>query len=84
MSRLEPRSSDLYVTRSLDGIENLFAYSLVTHKLRQVSENSVRGVTFGGVTPLGGDHVIGIRHEQTRDIHLLDTRPRRGQGAARQ
>jgi len=84
VSRLEPRSSDLYVTRSLDGIENLFAYSLVTHKLRQVSENSVRGVTFGGVTPLGGDHVIGIRHEQTRDIHLLDTRPRRGQGAARQ
>jgi hypothetical protein len=84
VSRFEPRSSDLYITRSLDGIENLFAYSLVTHKSRQVSENSVRGVTFGGVTPLGGNHVIGIRHEQTRDIHLLDTRPRRGQGAARQ
>ena len=80
VSRLVPRHSDLYFTRALNGIENLCAYSLATRRIRQVSENSQRGVTFGGVSPFGDDQVIGIRQEQTRDIHLLDTRPRGRRG----
>lgn len=76
LSQLLPRQSDLYITRSVGGVGNLFAYSFVARKLRQISENSVLDVTFGSVAPLGADHVVGIRHEQTADIHLLDATPR--------
>ena len=76
VSRFMPQYSDLYFTRSIDGIGNLFAYSFSTRKSRQVSQNSQRDVTFGSAAPLGASHVVGIRHEQTKDIHLLDARPR--------
>jgi Tol biopolymer transport system component len=79
VSRLVPRHSEVYFTRAVEGIGNLFAYSLSARKPRPVSESSVRDVTFGGIAALGADHVVGIRHEQTRDIHLLDARPRAGQ-----
>ena len=58
------------------------AYSIVTGRTRQLSDNAVRDVTFGGVAPLTGDAAVGIRHEVTSDIHVLDARPRTA-GAAR-
>jgi len=76
VSSVATRQPDLYFTRSVEGIGNLFAYSWTARKSRQVSENSVRDVTFGGAEPLGADYVVGIRHEQTKDIHLWDARPR--------
>jgi serine/threonine protein kinase len=76
VSRLVPQYTDLYFTRSVEGIGNLFAYSFASRKVRRASENSVLDVTYGSVAPLGADHVVGIRHEQTRDIQLLDARPR--------
>ena len=83
VSHLGSRQSDLYFTRSVDGVGNLFAYSIAARKSRQVSENSVRDVTIGGATSLGDEYVVGIRHEQTRDIHILDARPpaRRSSGS---
>jgi hypothetical protein len=68
--------SELHVTRKIDGVGNLFAYSFATRQLRQVTDNAMRDVTFGGAEPFDASHVIGIRHESTRDIFLLDARPR--------
>jgi serine/threonine protein kinase len=76
LSHLSPKQSELYFTRRIAGVANLAAYSFATGKERQLTENASTDVTFGGTTLLGSDQIIGIRHEQTSDIHLLDARPR--------
>ena len=76
LSHLSPNVSELYFTRKITGVANLAAYSLTTRAERQITDNAVADVTFGGTALLGSDRIIGIRHEQTSDIHLLDVRPR--------
>jgi hypothetical protein len=79
--RFFPRHSDLYFARTLAGVTNLFAYSFATRSSRQISENSLIDVAFGGAAPLGSDHVVGIRHERTRDIYVIDARRRPDPGS---
>jgi len=76
LSQMSPRLFELYFTRSVAGIGNLVAFSFATGKERAITANGVRDITFGGATPLGRESVAGIRHEQTTDVYLLDTRPR--------
>jgi Tol biopolymer transport system component len=76
LAHLSPKQSELYFTRRTAGVANLVAYSFATNKERQLTDNAALDVTFGGTALLGEDHVIGIRHEQASDIHLLDVRPR--------
>ena len=76
LSHLSPKLSELYFTRKVNGVPNLAAYSFTTKSERQLTDNAVADVTFGGTALLGSDQIIGIRHEQTSDIHLLDVRPR--------
>ena len=75
-SAVHADQSALYLNRSIAGVGNLFAYSFATHQLRQVSDNTLRDVTFGAAEPFDADRVIGVRHESTRDIFFLDARPR--------
>ena len=76
LSHLSPKLAELYFTRKVNGVANLAAYSFATRSERQLTDNAVADVTFGGTALLGSDQIIGIRHEQTSDIHFLDVRPR--------
>jgi serine/threonine protein kinase len=76
LSHLSIKQSELYFTRRVEGVGNLVAFSFATGTERQLTDNAAIDVTFGGTALLGPDQTIGIRHEQTSDIHLLDVRPR--------
>ena len=73
-AHLSPKRSELFFTRRVGGVGNLIAYSFAANRERQLTENAAIDVTFGGTSLLGTDQAIGIRHEQTSDIHLLDVR----------
>jgi hypothetical protein len=74
-SRLDAARGLLYLTRSQDGIHNLFAFSLATHTLRAVTTNTSLDVSFSGVEPLGNDRFVAVRDEKKTDVWLLDARP---------
>jgi serine/threonine protein kinase len=79
LAHMSPPSPELYFTRAVEGIGNLWTFSFATGRQRQLTESAVRDVIFGAATPLGRNYVVGIRHEQTSDVYLLDTRPRKSQ-----
>jgi Tol biopolymer transport system component len=76
-ARFESSQSTLYVTRSLDGIHNVFAYPLASRLLRQVTDNAIAGVTYSGLRPppAGGRTLILVRATQVRDVWLGDLVP---------
>ncbi len=82
LSQFDQARGELFYSRATKGVENLMAYSIITGRTRQLTDNGLRDVTFGGVAPLQGDAAVGIRHELTSDIHVLDARPR-PRGASR-
>jgi hypothetical protein len=60
----------LYMTRTDQGTENAFAFSIDTGVLTQVTDNQLPGVTFSGFQP-SGQGVIGVREERREDIWLI-------------
>jgi hypothetical protein len=74
-TRLDPERSVLYIARIEQGTHNLYEFSLVTGRIRRITDNTLTGVTFSGVEPLRGGGVIGVRHERKSDIWLLDATP---------
>jgi hypothetical protein len=82
-TRLDPQRSVLYVVRIEEGAHNLYEISLVSGRVRRVTDNGLPGVTFSGIEPLGGGALIGVRYEQTSDIWLLDATPLAPESAVR-
>jgi hypothetical protein len=77
--RLAPSRAAVYVTRSENGVHNLFTVPLSTGPLQRVTNNTLTGVTFSGIEQLVGDTVIGVRDERKTDIYLIEKKS----GAAR-
>jgi hypothetical protein len=74
-TRLDSERLLLYMTRTEEGVHNMYALSLETGKLLSVTRNKTPDVTFTGVEPIGGGLVVGARHERKSDIWLLEPRP---------
>jgi serine/threonine protein kinase len=76
--RIDAARGRLFVTRSVDGVHNVFAMTLRDGALRQVTNNHAPGVSFSGIQPLQEeDAVVFAREQWTRDIWLLTTASRR-------
>jgi len=73
--RLAPSRSAVYVTRSENGVHNLFSIPLSTGTPQRVTDNTLTGVTFSGIEQLIGDTVIGVRDERKTDIYLIEKKP---------
>jgi serine/threonine protein kinase len=75
--RVDARSGGLYVTRSVEGIHNVYMLSLRDGAQRQLTANHAPGVSFSGIQPLQDDAIVFAREEWKRDIWLLTTGTRR-------
>jgi hypothetical protein len=74
-TRLDAERSLLYMTRSDEGVHNMYALSLGSGKLLSVTRNRNPDVTFSSVEPIGGGMVVVVRTERKSDIWLLDPKP---------
>ena len=79
--RIDPVHGRLFVTRSVNGIHNVFAISLRDGAVRPLTGNHSPGVSFSGIQPLQDDASVFAREEWKRDIWLLTTGPRANEGA---
>ena len=70
--RLAPSRAAVYVTRSENGVHNLFSVPLTAGTPQRVTDNTLTGVTFSGIEQLVGDAVIGVRDERKTDIYLIE------------
>lgn len=70
-ARLLAAERAIYVTRQEKGTHNVYALSLTTGRLTQVTQNALPGVTFSGFQPAGSGSVIGVREERRQDIWLM-------------
>ena len=84
-ARLHASERALYMTRSEKGTHNVYALSLTTGSLTQVTQNALPGVTYSGFQPVGSRGVIGAREERRDDIWLIQqtATPRSGNPAGR-
>jgi hypothetical protein len=74
-TRLDPLRAAVYLARLDGGVHNLYEFLLPTGRLRRVTDNTLPGVSYSGISPLGGGAWVGVRHEQRSDIWLLDAAP---------
>lgn len=79
-TKLDPARGVLFLTRSIDGVHNVHAYSLATRSSRQVTENTVPGVSFSGIRPTRSGGLVVVRDARVRDIWLSDIGPPEGSG----
>jgi serine/threonine protein kinase len=61
----------LFVTRSVEGIHNIYLMSLSDGSMKPVTSNQSSGVSFSGIDPLRADAVVFARDERKRDIWLV-------------
>ena len=81
--RLHASRRMLVMTRSDQGTENVYAFSIDTGVLTPVTDNQLPGVTFSGFQP-AGQGFIGVREERREDIWLIQVAtPRTGNQAGR-
>jgi serine/threonine protein kinase len=82
--RLHASRRVLYMTRSDQGTDNAYAFSIDTGVLTAVTDNQLPGVTFSGFQP-AGQGFIGVREERRADIWLIQqvAAPRTGNQAGR-
>jgi serine/threonine protein kinase len=73
--RVNPSGRELYVTRVLKGLHNVFAFALETGQLTAITQNALPGVTFSGFEPTGAHAWIGVREERRDDIWLIQQTP---------
>ena len=74
-TRLDPFRGVVTLTRLDEGIHNLYEFPLATARLRRLTDNTLPGVSYSGVAPLGDGAWVAVRHEQRSDIWLLDAKP---------
>ncbi|HXT71107.1 MAG TPA: protein kinase [Vicinamibacterales bacterium] len=84
-ARLHAAERAIYLTRSEKGTDNVYVLSLATGNLTQVTQNTLPGVKFSGLQPVGSRGVIGVREERREDIWLIQqtATPRTGNPAGR-
>lgn len=70
-TRLHAARHALYVTRTENGVHNMYAFDFATGSLKPLTRNVVPGVTFSGFCPVGSGTVIGVREERRQDIWLI-------------
>jgi Tol biopolymer transport system component len=75
--RVDAAHGRLFVTRSVEGVHNVFAVSLRDGAQRQVTANQAPGVSFSGIQPVPVDAIVFAREEWKRDIWLLTSGSRR-------
>ncbi|HEX5071318.1 MAG TPA: protein kinase [Vicinamibacterales bacterium] len=82
--RLHAARRTLYVTRAEQGTSNVFAFSLDTGALSQVTQNTLPGVRYSGFQPFS-QGTLGVREERREDIWLMQqgAPPRSGNPAGR-
>jgi Tol biopolymer transport system component len=69
--RVDPAHGRLFLTRSIDGVHNIYAVSLRDGTQRQLTTNHAPGVSFSGIQPLQDEAIVFAREEWKRDIWLL-------------
>jgi hypothetical protein len=75
--RVDAPHGRLFITRSVEGVHNIFAMSLRDGTKRQVTANHAPGVSFSGIQLITEDAIVFAREEWKRDIWLLTTGSRR-------
>jgi hypothetical protein len=70
-AQLDASRQALVVTRAQNGVHNIYDVSLRTGTVRQVTRNTLPGVTYSGFQPIAGGGLIGAREERRQDIWLI-------------
>jgi serine/threonine protein kinase len=71
-ARFDERTSTVYVTRSEDGVHNLYARTIPSGRLHRVTWNQEPGVTVSGVNILSTGQVLAVRNEHVSDVWILE------------
>ena len=70
-ARLHAAKRALYITRMENGVHNVFEFAIETGALRALTRNTLPGVTFSGLHPVGASALVGTREERRQDIWLI-------------
>ncbi len=70
-TRLHAARRVLYLTRTENGVHNLYEFDFATGSVKPLTRNVLPGVTFSGFQPVGSGAVIGVREERRQDIWLI-------------
>jgi hypothetical protein len=73
-ARLDPAGT-LSITRSEQGIHNVYRCVIATGALTRLTDNRFQGLTFSALVPAQGGVLVGVRHEIKRDIWLSEAAP---------
>jgi hypothetical protein len=60
------------VTRADEGVHNAYAYALDTARLDAITDNTLVGVTFSGLTLAGPGLMLAVRDQRRQDIWLSE------------
>lgn len=71
-ARFDERTSTIYVTRSEDGVHNLYAWAIPSGGLRRITAIYEPGVTVSGVNITSTGHVLAVRDERVSDVWILE------------
>ncbi|HUF46974.1 MAG TPA: protein kinase [Vicinamibacterales bacterium] len=71
-ARLDSDSSTIYVTRSDNGVHNVWRLTLDSGHLTAVTSNTLGGVTFSGFGVAGPGRLLTVRDEHRQDIWLSE------------
>ena len=73
--RLDAARSVVYATRLEGGVHNVFALPLSDGGSYRITDNTLPGVTFSSVEPIGEGAIVGVRYSSSSDIWLISTAP---------
>ena len=73
-ARLDPAGT-LSITRSEQGVHNVYRCTLATGALTRITDNRFQGLTFSALVPVQPGVLVGVRHEVKRDIWLSQATP---------
>jgi Tol biopolymer transport system component len=74
-ARVDAGTRALYLTRSIEGVHNVFAVPLDGTPERELTRNTIEGPTFSGVNITANGSIVGVRGTRTHNIWVIDTRP---------
>ena len=73
-ARLDPAGT-LSITRSEQGVHNVYRCTLATGALTRITDNRFQGLTFSALVPVQPGVLVGVRHEVKRDVWLSQATP---------
>jgi Tol biopolymer transport system component len=73
-SRLDPAGT-LTITRSDQGVHNVYRCDLATGALTRLTDNRFQGLTFSALVRAQPGVLVGVRHEVKRDVWLSEATP---------